>query len=157
MTKSNVTKAAENSSGDEPKKERRNADRCIIDRRAGTKERRRIDDKHYVFRESELGEMAFIVVAGTVEIVKHIEGKDLILGTVGRGAIFGEMALVDDKPRMASARAAGGAVDLIVITREEFRKQISSAEPFVRGMIDAFADHIRTLAEALAESNTRAS
>ena len=62
------------------------------------------------FKEGDEGNRAYVVQAGEVEIIKSTgeEDKDIVLGTIGKGGIFGEMALIDDKPRMASARAGKG-------------------------------------------------
>jgi len=61
----------------------------------------------HVFREGDLNHDMYVVVSGTVTIAKHLPGsaraKRLI--TFGHGSIFGEMALLDQKPRSADARA----------------------------------------------------
>jgi len=61
-----------------------------------------------IFKEGDEGNMAYVVQEGEVEVVKIIDGHEKVLGTVGKGGIYGEMALIDSKPRMAAARAAGG-------------------------------------------------
>ncbi len=118
------------------------------DRRDVNIQTRRIEDKHYVFREQETGQQAFIVVSGTVQIVKNIDGNDVVLGTVEKGGMFGEMALIDDVQRMASARAAG-TVTLKVISRELMNQKINQMDPFARGLIRILSDHVRALADKL--------
>ena len=61
-----------------------------------------------IFKEGDEGNLAYVVQEGVVEIVKEINGVETVLGSVGKGGIFGEMALIDSKPRMAAARAAQG-------------------------------------------------
>ncbi len=64
------------------------------------------------FKEGDEGNRAYVVQAGEVEIIKSTgEDEDIVLATIGKGSIFGKMALIDDKPRMASARAAKGGGD----------------------------------------------
>ena len=59
-----------------------------------------------IFREGEAGAEAFRILEGRIEISIHIDGQgDAPLGHLLPGDIFGEMALLDDKPRSASARA----------------------------------------------------
>ena len=58
-----------------------------------------------IFSEGDPAEEAFIIVSGDVEIVKSVDGTERTLARLGTGEIFGEMGLVDDKPRSASARA----------------------------------------------------
>ena len=45
-----------------------------------------------IFKEGDEGNLAYVVQAGEVEISKNINGEIVILGRVGQGGIFGEMA-----------------------------------------------------------------
>ena len=67
------------------------------------------------------------------------------------------MALIDDQPRMASARAKDGNAEIMVITREMLEKKLSSMDPFVRALVNIMTSHIRTLATALMEAEVNAS
>ena len=58
-----------------------------------------------LFVEGEPGEELFIVQKGSVEIVKVVAGKEILIGRLKPGDIFGEMSLLDGKPRNASAVA----------------------------------------------------
>lgn len=102
-----------------------------------------------IFREGDSASQAFIVQDGEVAIVKSAEGKTMVLGTIGRGGIFGEMGLIDDRPRMATARAKTAAT-LIVVTREMFDEKLAKADPFVRGLLNIFADTIRAMSASSA-------
>ena len=106
---------------------------------------REIKNNHHIFREAEWGEHAFIIESGTVEIIKKTANGEKIIATIGKGEMFGEMALIDDAPRMASARAVGVVV-VKVIPREFVDKKISSIDPFVRGLLRILSDHVRTMA-----------
>jgi hypothetical protein len=59
----------------------------------------------YVFREGELGTEMFILQEGQVEILKTVAGVDEQLAVLEKGDFFGEMSLLEDLPRTASARA----------------------------------------------------
>jgi len=122
--------------------------KSLGDRKSGM-ERRHIDKGKYIFRQDEVGDMAFLVVSGTVEIVKQVDDREVTLGSVSNGGIFGEMALIDDQPRMASARAAGQNVDLIIITRKMFQKKLESSDPFVQGLVCILVHHVRSIAGTL--------
>lgn len=97
-----------------------------------------------IFKEGEEGNHAYIVQSGEVEVFKTVDGEEKVLGTIGQGGILGEMALIDDKPRMASARASKGST-IIVVTRATFEKKLNSADPFIRGLLNILASHIRTV------------
>jgi len=59
----------------------------------------------YLFREGELGTEMFILQEGQVEILKTVNGEDEQLALLEKGDFFGEMSLLEDLPRTASARA----------------------------------------------------
>ncbi|SOD94063.1 cyclic nucleotide-binding domain-containing protein [Caenispirillum bisanense] len=99
----------------------------------------------YVFREGEEGNLAYLVQEGRVEIIKRTATGDKLLGDVSRGGIFGEMALIDNQPRMASALAAEQTT-LIIVTREQFEKKLRDADPFIRGLLNIFVRNIRSMA-----------
>lgn len=97
-----------------------------------------------IFKEGDEGNMAYVVQSGEVEIFKVIDGKDVVLGRVGQGGIFGEMALIDSKPRMASARASKGST-IIVVSRDMFEQKLNKTDPFIRGLLNILVNNIRTM------------
>ena len=100
-----------------------------------------------IFKEGDEGNRAYVVQAGEVEIIKSTgdEDKDIVLGTIGKGGIFGEMALIDDKPRMASARAGKGGATVIIVSRNMFQDKLAKTDPFIRGLLNILSDNIRSL------------
>jgi CRP-like cAMP-binding protein len=58
-----------------------------------------------VIRERDPGETAYIIERGRVEVTKELNGEDVHLGFMGPGEIFGEMSMIDDKPRSATITA----------------------------------------------------
>jgi len=99
-----------------------------------------------IFKEGDEGNLAYVVQSGEVEIVKTIDGETKVLGVVGQGGMFGEMALIDSGPRMASARAKTGAT-IIVVTRNMFEQKLNKADPFIRGLLKILVDHVRSSAK----------
>ncbi len=103
----------------------------------------------FIFREGEIGDMAFVVKSGNVEIVKQGEDdNEISIGTVGPGDMFGEMALIDDKPRMASAKAVDEGATLMLVTREMFDRKMAKTDPFIRGLLNILADHVRRISKS---------
>lgn len=99
----------------------------------------------YIFKQGSTGRTAYIVQAGSVDIVRTADDdSETILGNVGVGGMFGEMAVIDESPRMASARAADAAT-VIVITEQMFQYKLQKADPFIRGLLNIMADTIRTM------------
>ena len=58
-----------------------------------------------LFREGEVGDFAFQIVSGKIEICKFNGDDYVTLAILEKGALFGEMALIDKQPRSAMARA----------------------------------------------------
>ena len=63
------------------------------------------EPEEFIFREGELGTEMFIVHEGRVEILKELQGEQRQLAVLEKGDFFGEMSLLEDLPRTASARA----------------------------------------------------
>jgi CRP-like cAMP-binding protein len=76
----------------------------------------KLEDSQVIFREGDVGDTMFVVLAGRVMISKRIEGAgEEALAFLERGDYFGEMALIDRLPRSADAKAhQGGAVVLAI-------------------------------------------
>jgi len=99
-----------------------------------------------IFREGDKGYRAYIILEGDVDIVKEVDHKPTVVASVGKGGIIGEMALIDDSPRMASARGASDGM-AIVVTADKFNAKLEKADPFVRGLLKILADHSRRLSK----------
>ncbi len=100
-----------------------------------------------IFREGDNGSRAYIVQSGNVDIVKEINDEDVVVGNVGPGGIFGEMALIDDEPRMASAVVSDTCV-CIIITSAVFQKKMNRLDPFLGGVLRVLVENIRSIQES---------
>ena len=90
----------------------------------------RHEDKSFVFKEREMGDAMFVVLDGTVKIVKMVAGnKFKTLVAMGVGDFFGEMALLDGQPRSASA-VSHGVARVLRIGRDEF-SALMSENPYL--------------------------
>jgi CRP/FNR family transcriptional regulator, cyclic AMP receptor protein len=79
-----------------------------------------------VFREGEKGDKLYIVLDGRVRISKFIPGVgEEALTVLDRGDFFGEMALIDDKPRSADAKAHEGDATVLSIDRATLNEILS--------------------------------
>ncbi len=99
-----------------------------------------------VFKEGDAGTNAYVIQSGQVEIVKKRDGALVLLGTLGKGAIFGEMALIDDAPRMATARVPTQTT-LIIVSGDTFCKKLSQADPLIGKLLAILVDNVRSLAD----------
>ena len=110
-------------------------------------ERRTIDNGDMIFDVGSLGHEAYIVQSGSVLIFMPLEaGAEKRIAVISPGNIIGEMALVDSKPRAASARALEETV-IAVIPREAFEAQLKKSSPIVRNLMNVFVNRIREQTE----------
>jgi diguanylate cyclase len=84
-----------------------------------------------LFAEGDAGSSAYLIDYGKIEIFLVREGRETILATRGPGEIVGEMAIIDSRPRSASARVVEDS-DLIVITAEQIAHRIAQTDPILR-------------------------
>jgi CRP/FNR family cyclic AMP-dependent transcriptional regulator len=67
-----------------------------------------------LFREGERGEEMYVVQSGLVQILKRVGEVERPLATLGRGEFLGEMAILNDKPRTATAVVIEDAKMLVI-------------------------------------------
>lgn len=116
-------------------------------------EKRQFPAGEMIFREGDSGSEVYIVEVGRVRIWRGSNMEDNTLGFVEKKGIFGEMALINSNPRMASATAD---VDTIcsIIPKDEFMKRFSEVNTFVRTMIKILACNINSLADYVDKNQT---
>jgi CRP/FNR family transcriptional regulator, cyclic AMP receptor protein len=56
-----------------------------------------------IFSEGEMGREIFVVLAGSVKLMRVVRGEEFIIDILGPGELFGEMAFIENAPRMGSA------------------------------------------------------
>jgi CRP-like cAMP-binding protein len=93
-----------------------------------------------IMTEGEAGVFMYVVLSGRVAI--SIKSK--IVEWVGPGGVFGEMALVDQSPRAATAIAETDC-DLLSINRGDFLKMVKTNPVFVVSLLKAAADRLRDM------------
>ncbi|MBI3503901.1 MAG: cyclic nucleotide-binding domain-containing protein [Proteobacteria bacterium] len=99
-----------------------------------------------IFRKGDAGDMAYVIQSGTVEIVRPVVDQRRVIASLAAGEIFGEMALVDGKPRMADAIATTD-VTVLAISAEQFQEKLNEADPFVRALLRMFVKNLRVMTE----------
>ena len=110
-------------------------------------ERRFVPKDAVIIEQGEQGNCAFLVQSGSVLIFTNKEGKEekkgaqIDLAKIGTGSIFGEMALLFDGPRTASAKALEDC-NLIVLTRQVFDNKMEKSDPTVRALLKMLTQRI---------------
>ena len=67
----------------------------------------------------------YIVLSGAVEVLARRGDEELVRDMIGQGDFFGEMAIIDERPRSATVRAIG-PTRVLPMTRESFLEQAKS-------------------------------
>jgi len=96
-----------------------------------------------ICREGDYGDTFFIIESGTVEISKRLDGESSrILGREGAGEFFGELALVQGVPRVATVTAIEDT-GLLEISKEDFNQYIDRNPAMAAAIMRAVAARLR--------------
>jgi len=107
-----------------------------------------------IFSEGEPGDAAYLILTGTVDIIKKPGDAYVVIAQVGQGAIIGEMALIDSEPRMATARAATKTAVTVIPSKElEIRlKRLQKFDPVLRRLVGMMVQRMRDASFSSADS-----
>jgi hypothetical protein len=103
-----------------------------------------------VIQEGTKGTSAFIVLSGAVEILKSSGDKEIVVATLGEGQVFGEMGLIEDRPRSATVKAMT-ELRLRVIGREGFNELLQKKPSVLIPIIKSLFERLRQVSDRLAE------
>lgn len=95
-----------------------------------------------ILRENTPGDSAYIILSGQVEISKVIEGQRVVLDKMGPGNIFGEMSLLDGRPRSATVTAIE-PTRLSVVNNSRFQAILNAIPKEVRPLFSSLSDRLR--------------
>ncbi len=101
-----------------------------------------------IFCEGSPGYRAFIFQSGLVEISKVGAKGERVIGYVGGGEIFGELAPLDGEPRMASATAIKEPI-CVVMPENLLRARLAEADPFLRDLLFVMVRGMRQVTQDL--------
>jgi CRP-like cAMP-binding protein len=104
-----------------------------------------------IFSEGETGDELYIIQKGSVKIVKIVDNKEVLLAVLKIGDIFGEMAVLESKPRAASAIAYGDC-QVLAINRVNFGIMISTQPQVVARLTTLLAERIWFIYKQLANT-----
>ena len=85
-----------------------------------------------LFREGEGGDTMYVLQSGAVRITKTVKGEEKTLAILGAGEFFGEMAILNAKPRNATAIVEEPSRVLVLGARTFEQMVVSNAEIAVR-------------------------
>ena len=94
-----------------------------------------------IFSECQKGSDMFVIQDGQVTISKVVDGTEVVLAVLNRGDMFGEMALLENKPRSASAIAHTDC-HLMVINRQNFDKMVGTQPQLIGRLTTTLAERL---------------
>jgi ABC-type lipoprotein export system ATPase subunit/CRP-like cAMP-binding protein len=100
------------------------------------------NDGHEIFKQNDVGESFYMLLDGQVDVLlKDEHGAEVLVNQLTRGSYFGELALMGNKRRAATARVSRGhSAKILELSAQEFERLRDSSEHF--------KDHVQHLAEA---------
>jgi CRP-like cAMP-binding protein len=104
-----------------------------------------------IFSEGENGEELYIIKTGSVKIVKIVDDNEVLLAVLKTGDIFGEMALLESKPRAASAVAYENC-QVTVLNRANFELMITQEPQMIARLTTLLAERIWSIYRQLANT-----
>lgn len=89
--------------------------------------------REVLFTEGSTGDNAYIIVQGQVEVVKSSSGREVLLAVREPGEVIGEMALLEQSPRIATVRARNDSV-LLGLRKEQLDELLNTSHSAARAV-----------------------
>ncbi len=99
------------------------------------------EDNQIIFLEHEPGAELYIIQEGKVKITKLVDDNEVLLAVLKKGDIFGEMAILENKPRSATA-IAYGPTKLMGVTKANFEPMVKAHPEIARRIIELLSERI---------------
>ncbi|MFP4114101.1 MAG: Crp/Fnr family transcriptional regulator [Spirochaetota bacterium] len=104
-----------------------------------------------VFSENMPGKEMYIIQKGSVKITKIVNDSEVLLAVLRQGDMFGEMSLIESKPRSASAIAFEDAV-LLAVNKENFARMVQTQPQIIARLTTTLAERIWFIYKQLANT-----
>lgn len=104
-----------------------------------------------IIHEDEPGESAYVIEKGTVTITKVLDGKQVHVATLEKGATFGEMSMIDEMPRSATVTAREETL-VREIHRDELYNTMKESPEVVMVLLKRIFERLRESNMLLAQS-----
>jgi CRP/FNR family transcriptional regulator len=99
-------------------------------------------DGQVIIKEGSFGEGTYVVLSGTVEIIKKVGDEKITIAALGKGDIFGEMSFIDRESRSASV-VASGDVEVGLIDKDFLEFEINKTSSDFRTIITALTARLK--------------
>jgi CRP/FNR family transcriptional regulator len=123
-------------------------DEEALDALGGAATLRHLKAGERLMRQGERGNEFYVILSGQLKLTNRADGDSdpYTLGVLGSGDYLGEMALLDDLPRSATAEAVA-ACELLVLDRDSFRRLVREHSDLSLGLLKGMARRLRQTSE----------
>jgi CRP-like cAMP-binding protein len=104
-----------------------------------------------IFSENMPGKEMYIIQKGSVKITKIVNDNEVLLAVLKKGDMFGEMSLIESRPRSASAIAFDDA-ELLAVNRENFSRMVKTQPQIIARLTTTLAERIWFIYKQLANT-----
>ena len=96
-----------------------------------------------IFHENEMGDVLYIIKKGSVQIFKVLgSGQEKTLAVLHEQAFFGEMSILDNSPRSASAKAMEDST-LLAVDKDSFKEVVNEYPEIAFEIFKVFSQRLR--------------
>jgi hypothetical protein len=104
---------------------------------------RQFDKGAVIFNEGDMGDAAYLLQEGQVQVSKQVSGRDKVLAELSPVSVFGEMAvLLPDRKRTATARALD-RVKVVVINKKNFDAFIDKTPNIIQSILGVLVQRLK--------------
>ncbi len=107
-----------------------------------------------IFSECQTGNDMYIIQSGQVKISKVVDNNEVLLAVLPKGEFFGEMALLENLPRSASAIAHEDTT-LMVVNRKNFVQMVATQAQLISRLTTTLAERLWSMSRQVANSQLR--
>ena len=101
----------------------------------------------FLFKQGEAAKSAYILNSGSIGIFKEQDGKRVPVVRVKKGEFFGEMAIIDGRPRRNSAMALEDCT-LSLVSKDMIEEKLAASDPLVRTVVHMLSNSLNTVQDA---------
>lgn len=111
-------------------------------------------DGQTIISEGSPGDWVYVIISGTVEITKNVEGRTIAVEVLKEGEVFGELGFLGAVKRTATARAVGDTV-LGVVDRAMLDTEFNKLSSDFRAILSAIVKRFQKMVAKISETPKR--
>ena len=110
----------------------------------------RLSQDKKLYQEDDEADSAYVVVSGRIIFYREVDGERVTVGTVGEGAMLGELALIADTRRLTSAAAETDA-EVLRLNRKMFRRILEEYPETAQSLHQRISEDLQAMVRRIEE------